>query len=56
MPIPPDIPDGDYQLLNGMYSLDTSRRVPIALDGRFAEQAQTGPYSFEKGILQTHGP
>lgn len=56
MPIPADIPDGDYQLLTGMYRLDTSRRVPIAQDDQFAEQAQTGPYSFKKGILQTYGP
>lgn len=56
MSIPADIPDGDYQLLTGMYRLDTSRRVPIAHDDQFAEQAQTGPYSFKRGILQTHVP
>lgn len=56
MPIPAGIPDGDYHLLTGMYWLDTSRRIPISQEGQFAEQAQTGPYNFEKGVLQTNGP
>ncbi len=56
MPIPAGIPDGEYHLLTGMYRLDTSRRIPISQDGQFAEQAQTGPYSFEKGVFQPSGP
>ncbi len=56
MPIPADIPDGEYNLLTGMYWFDTSRRVPISQDGHFAEQAQTGPYIFEKGVFQRDGP
>ena len=56
MPIPAGIPDGEYHLLTGMYRLDTSRRIPISQDGQFAEQAQTGPYSFEKGVFQPNGP
>ena len=56
MPIPAGIPDGEYHLLTGMYRLDTSRRIPISQDGQFAEQALTGPYSFEKGVFQPNGP
>ena len=56
MPIPAGIPDGEYHLLTGMYRLDTSRRIPISQDGQFAEQVQTGPYGFEKGVLQPDGP
>lgn len=56
MPIPAGIPDGEYHLLTGMYWLDSSRRIPISQEGQFAEQAQTGPYSFKQGVLQTNGP
>jgi len=56
LPIPSDIADGEYHLLTGLYRLDTGRRIPIAQGDHVAEQVQTGPYTFEKGILQPHDP
>ena len=56
LPIPSDIADGEYHLLTGLYRLDTGRRIPIAQGDHVAEQVQTGPYTFEKGMLQPHDP
>lgn len=56
LPIPPDIANGEYHLLTGLYRLDTGRRIPIAQGDQVAEQVRTGPYSFENGLLQSRDP
>lgn len=56
LPIPSEIADGEYHLLTGLYRLDTGSRIPLAYRDHFAEQVQTGPYSFENGKLQSHQP
>ena len=54
--IPSDIADGEYHLLTGLYRLDNGRRIPVAQDDQFAEQVQTGPFTFEDGLLQSNRP
>ncbi len=34
LPLPADLPDGDYSLITGMYVLETLERLPVMDDDR----------------------
>ncbi len=48
LPIPADLPDGDYYLFTGFYRLDNGQRIMIEHDGHQTDHLRTGPFLIER--------
>ena len=44
LPVPADLPSGEYYLLTGFYRLDNGQRIMIEHDGRDTDHLRTGPF------------
>ena len=48
LPVPADLPSGEYYLLTGFYRLDNGQRIMIEHDGRDTDQLRTGPFLIDR--------
>ena len=48
LPVPADLPSGEYYLLTGFYRLDNGQRIMIEHDGRDTDHLRTGPFLIDR--------
>jgi hypothetical protein len=48
LPVPADLPSGEYYLLTGFYRLDNGQRMMIEFDGRDTDHLRTGPFLIDR--------
>ena len=48
LPLPADLPEGEYYLLTGFYRLDNGQRIMVEHEGHQTDHLRTGPFLIER--------